>query len=85
MLLCISTDACLILLYVLVVQPYKKTYMNVLDGLLLALIGFLILLLLTFLHILPSARSETLPLIIVITSSVPMLVLPSADNLREST
>jgi len=60
---------------ILVVQPYKKSYMNVLDGLLLALIGFLILLLLTFLYILPSSRSETLPLIIVITFSVPMLVL----------
>ena len=68
---------------ILVVQPYKKSYMNVLDGLLLALIGFLILLIVTLLYILPSARSETLPLIIVITSSVPMLVLLFAALYRQ--
>jgi len=29
---------------ILIVQPYKKNYMNVLDGLLLALMGFVMLL-----------------------------------------
>jgi len=33
---------------ILIVQPYKKCYMNVLDGLLLALLGFLTLLIVTF-------------------------------------
>ena len=57
-----------------ILQPYKKSYMNVLDGLLLALLGFLALLLVTFLYILPSSN-ETLPLIIVIACSFPQLVL----------
>ena len=48
---------------VLIVQPYKKSYMNVLDGLLLALLGFVTLLIVTFLYILPSAN-ETLPLLL---------------------
>jgi len=39
---------------ILIVQPYKKSYMNVLDGLLLALFGFLILLVITFQFLLPS-------------------------------
>jgi len=58
----------------LILRPYKKSYMNVLDGLLLALLGFLILLLVTFLYILPSAN-ETLPLLMVIVCGVPQLVL----------
>jgi len=33
---------------ILIVQPYKKSYMNVLDSLLLALLGFLTLLIVTF-------------------------------------
>ena len=33
---------------ILIVQPYKKSYMNVLDGLLLALLGFLTLPIVTF-------------------------------------
>jgi len=59
----------------LIIRPYKQSYMNVLDGLSLSLFGFLTLLLVTFMYILPSSRSETLPLIIVITISVPQLVL----------
>ena len=55
-------------------RPYKKSYVNVLDGLLLALLGFLILLLVTFLYILPSAN-ETLPLLMVIVCGVPQVVL----------
>ena len=54
---------------ILIVQPYKKTYMNVLDGLLLAVLGFLTLLLVTFLYILPSANG-TLLLIFVVYHSL---------------
>ena len=70
--ICDPSNSCRLML---IIQPYKKSYMNVLDGLLLAVTGFLILLIVTFLYMLPSSRSETLPLIIMITSSVPMLVL----------
>ena len=58
----------------LIVQPYKKRYMNVLDGLLLALMGFLTLVIITFLYILPSAN-EALALIFVIACSIPQVVL----------
>jgi len=34
----------------LIIQPYIKSYMNVLDGLLLSLFGFITLLLVTFLY-----------------------------------
>jgi len=42
-----------------ILQPYKKSYVNVLDGLLLALMGFLTLLLVTFLYIPPSTNEHT--------------------------
>ena len=47
---------------ILIVQPYKKSYMNVLDTLLLALLWFLTLLTVTFEFLLPSSRDETLPI-----------------------
>jgi len=47
--------------------------MNVIDGLLLALLGVLSLLLITLEYLLPSAN-ETLPLIILIASGLPQLV-----------
>jgi len=59
---------------IIILQPYKKSYMNVLDGLLLALMGFLTLLLVTFLYILPSSN-ETLPLMFVTACGFPQLVL----------
>ena len=59
---------------ILIVQPYKKSYMNVLDGLLLALMGLLTLLNVTFQYLLPAAI-ETLPLILVIITGFPQLVL----------
>jgi len=59
---------------IIIIQPYKKSYMNVLDGLLLALLGFLTLLLVTILYIVPSPN-KTLPLIFVIACSFPQLVL----------
>ena len=70
-------------IFILIVQPYKKSYMNVLDSLLLALLGFLTLLLITFTFLLPSDRSETLPLIIVITCSLPQLVLLLSVTYRQ--
>ena len=50
---------------ILAVQPYKKSYMNLLDGLLLALMGFLTLLIVTFLYI-QSSSSESLSLMFVV-------------------
>jgi len=67
---------------ILVVQPYKKSYMNVLDGLLLALMGFLTLLLVIFMFILPSSN-ETLPLTFVISCSFPQLVLLLSVSYRQ--
>ena len=61
-------------LFILIVQPYKKHYMDVLDALLLALLGFLILLVVTLKFVLPSAN-ETLPLIFVVACGVPQLAL----------
>ena len=58
-----------------ILQPYKKSYMNVLDGLLLALVRFLTLLIETFEFLLPSSRNETLPVIFVIACGFPQLVL----------
>ena len=62
-------------IFILIVQPYKKNYMNVLDGLLLALLGLLTLLFITFEFLQPLARDETLPLIFVITCSLPQFAL----------
>jgi len=62
-------------MFILIVQPYKKSYMNVLDGLLLALMGFLSQLVVTFQFLLPSSRNEALPVIMVITCGIPQLVM----------
>jgi len=59
---------------ILIVQPYKKSYMNVLDGLLLVLMGFGTLFIVTFLYILPSTN-ESLRFIFVIACGLPQLVL----------
>ena len=56
--------------------------MNVLDGLLLALMGFLTLLLVTFLYILPSSN-ETLPLMFVTAGGFPQLVLLLSVSYRQ--
>ena len=63
-----------IFILILIVQPYKKSYMSVLDGLLLVLMGLLTLLNVTFQYLLPTAN-EILPLIFVITTGFPQLVL----------
>ena len=56
--------------------------MNVIDGLLLALLGVLSLLLITLEYLLPSA-SETLPLIILIACGLPQLVLVLSVTCRQ--
>ena len=56
--------------------------MNVFDGLLLALLGLLTLLVVTFEFLLPSAN-ETLPLIIVIACGFPQLVLLLSVTYRQ--
>jgi len=66
----------------IILQPYKKSYMNVLDGLLLALVGILTLLLVTFLYILPSLN-ETLPLMFVTACGFPQLVLLLSVSYRQ--
>ena len=43
---------------VLIVQPYKKGYMNVADGLLLVELGFLAVLIATFLYTPPSGSEN---------------------------
>jgi len=58
----------------LILQPYKKSYMNVLDALLLALMGLLMLLVISFQFVLPSSN-EIMSLIIVIVCGFPQLVL----------
>ena len=68
---------------ILIVQPYKKWYMNVLDALLLALLGFLTLLIVTFEFLLPSSRDETLPIIFMIACGLPQLVLLLSVSYRK--
>ena len=67
---------------ILIVQPYKKSYMNVLDGLLLALMGFGTLFIVTFLYILPSTN-ESLCFIFVIACGLPQLVLMLSVTYRQ--
>jgi len=68
---------------ILIVQPYKKSYMNVLDGLLLGLLGALMLLIVTFEFLLPSSRNETLPIIFVIACGFPQLMLLLSVTYRQ--
>ena len=68
---------------ILIVQPYEKRYMNVLDALLLALLGFLTLLIVTFEFLLPSSRDETLPIIFMIACGLPQLVLLLSVSYRK--
>ena len=68
---------------ILIVQPYKKSYMNVLDGLLLGLLGALTLLIVTFEFLLPSSRNETLPIMFVIACGFPQLVLLLSVTYRQ--
>ena len=67
---------------ILIVQPFKKSYMNVLDALLLALLGFLTLLIATFLYV-PQSANGTLPHLMVIACSCPQLVLLLSVTYRQ--
>jgi len=67
---------------ILIVQPYKKSYMNALDGLLLSLLGFLTLLIVKFEFLLPSAN-EILPVIFMIACGVPQLLLLLSVTYRQ--
>ena len=67
---------------ILIVQPYKEHYMNVLDSLLLALLGFLILLIVAIQFLLPSS-DEALPLIVVTACGVPQVVLLLSVTYRQ--
>ena len=66
----------------LIMQPYKKNYTNVVDALLLALLGFLSLLVVTLYYVLPSAN-EALVVIIVIAGGLPQLVLLLSVTYRQ--
>ena len=66
---------------ILIVQPYKEYYMNVMDSLLLALLGFLILLIVAIQFLLPSAN-EALILISVI-GGLPQVVLLLSVSYRQ--
>ena len=67
---------------ILIVQPYKKYYMNVVDGLLLALLGFLTLLIVAIQFLLPSS-DETLPLISMIACGLQQVVLLLSVTYRQ--
>ena len=64
-------------IFILIVQPYKKSYMNVLDGLLLALLGLVTLLLVTFqyLHNIITDGNGALALTLFIICSLPQFIL----------
>jgi len=70
---------------ILIVQPYKKSYMNVLDGLLLALLGLVTLLLVTFhyLHNIIRDANEMLALIFAIICSFPQFILLLSVTYRQ--
>ena len=68
---------------VLIVQPYEKTYMNVADGLLLAFLGFLTLVLVIFQYFHIAVGNGTLPLILATTCSLPQLVLLLSVTYRQ--
>lgn len=58
---------------IVIVQPHKKRYMHVLDALLLALLGFLTLVIVTFEFLLPTSRDETLHIVFMIACGLPSL------------
>ena len=56
-------------------RPYKRNYMNVLESLMLALVGLLSLLILAYQYLLPADTHLLLPYLIITFSSIPQLVL----------
>ena len=58
-----------------IARPYKRNYMNVLESLMLALIGLLSLLILAYQYLLPTEANLLLPYLILTLISIPQLVL----------
>jgi len=62
-------------LFIATVRPYERNYMNVLESLILALLGLLSLLMLAYQYLLPSEAHLLLPYLIITLISIPQLVL----------
>ena len=62
-------------LFIAIARPYKRNYMNVLESLMLALIGLLSLLILAYQYLIPSETHLLLPHLIITLISIPQLVL----------
>jgi len=60
---------------IVIARPYKRNYMNVLESLMLALLGLVSLLILAYLYLLPSEAPLLLPYLITTLISIPQLVL----------
>ena len=58
-----------------IARPYKRNYMNVLESLMLALLGLVSLLMLAYQYLLPSEAHLLLPYLITTLISIPQLVL----------
>jgi len=56
-------------------RPYKRNYMNILESLMLALVGLLSLLILAYQYLLPADTHLLLPYLIITFASIPQLVL----------
>ena len=62
-------------LFVAIARPYKRNYMNVLESLMLSLLGLLPLLILAYDYQLPSDTDLLVPYLILTFASIPQLVL----------
>ena len=62
-------------LLIAIARPYKGDYMNVLESLMLALLGLVSLLILAYLYLFPSGENLLLPYLIITFVSIPQLVL----------
>jgi len=62
-------------LFVAIARPYKRNYMNVLESLILSLLGLLPLLILAYDYQLPSDTDLLVPYLILTFASIPQLVL----------
>ena len=58
-----------------IARPYKRNYMNVLESLMLILLGLVLLLILAYQYLLPSEAHLLLPYLITTLISIPQLVL----------
>ena len=62
-------------LFIATARPYKRNYMNILESLMLALLGLVSLLILAYLYLFPSGENLLLPYLIITFVSIPQLVL----------